>query len=487
MDKGRKTKKTNPFHTIRTREFGRERLMLTRQTADVPPSHFTPSLTEICAAQIAKDFHRVELNQVNQLDETLRKLIVEMLPTDLPLEKAVQITWAFKEVDEYWRSRCEVSWSAGLLTGFTETMKLVPPADGGWKRLCLERTLEEHLMKMDVPTKHPNGGGLLTAEEKEVRKKAEEETLTALCMDVKLYVQKVHLDKQRTHIDLVNLFSSLPHLRDFKVSYGVLNAGVEFVPEMVGLLRTDAEQLRDVLRNPRFGPNLARLALPENAIDDGLCRMIVGGLVGNTGLRSLDLSHNRIGDLGAQALGTVLLQPQLRLKELNLADNEIRIDGVRALGDALAVNRSLSFLSLRLNRVTDLGGCALFDGLRTNTTLTSLDVSNNEIAEKAARSLVLALQENRSLTSLSLYCNALGDIGGEQVLLAAEKSPALTELDVRGSLVPEAEEDALNQLMAKRVTALQKDKLSAEELRMRAEIEREVADKVQRTHGVSDR
>ena len=486
MEKG-KTRKMNRFHQIREREFNRERVMLMQQTNDVQPSHFTPSLTEICAQQIAKDFKRVELNQINTLDETLRKLIVEMLPTDLDLTKAVQINWGFKEVEDYWRHRCEATWSAGLLTGFTDSKKLEPPAEGGWKRLFLERHLEEHLMSMEVPTKLPDGGGLLTLEERDAKKKIGEDELTALCVELKTYVLKLHLAKQRTHIDLVNLFSSLPQLRDFRVSYGVLNAGVEFVPDMVGMLRGDAEQLKEILRNPRFGPNLSRLSLAENAIDDDLCRMIIGGLVGNTGMRALDFSHNRIGDLGAQAVGTVLLQPQLKLVELDLGDNEIREDGVAALGDALAVNKTLQSLSLRLNRVGDAGGESLFDGLRTNGTLTALDLSNNEIGTRAARGLVLALQENRTLSSLNLYCNALFAEGGEQVLQAAEASPALIALDVRGSHVAEADEEAIARLMHKRVTARQKDRVAAEEARMKAAIDREVADKVQRTHGVSDR
>ena len=62
-----------------------------------------------------------------------------------------------------------------------------------------------------------------------------------------------------------------------------------------------------------------------------------------------DLSHNKIGDSGARAVGK-LLNGRCNLTTLNLCDNKIRSSGAAAVGHALGKNTTLSNLDLRLNR-----------------------------------------------------------------------------------------------------------------------------------------
>ena len=554
-------KKVNAFHLIRQREFSREYQMMLQQSAGVRSSYFTPSLTELCARQIARDFNNVDINAINTFDETLKKLITEMLPTNLELSRAVGIMWPLREVDEYWRHRSEATWSAGLLMGFAKkylesynnnlALNSSPAMSGGgiefgrmrmsvgslqfsgggravrsgvatsksgnssvaevlhhvgvtWKQFYLERYLEEFLMQLEIPHKvstfssvsankgagradsGSNGGPsqhLVFAEEREYLKKRCEEELLVICQDLKPYIHRLHLDKQRTHVDLVGLLSNLPNLIDFKVSYGVLNAGVDYVPEVIGISRSDTEQLKAVLRT-EYAPYISRLSLPENAIDDDLCRMIVGGLVENRHLFSLDLSHNRISDAGAAALGTVMMQPCLRLKTLDLSDNDIRSEGARMIGDALAVNNRLTWLSLRMNRLGDVGGEAIFGALRYNDTLSYLDLSNNEVGLQSVRALGLAASERCSLITLNLYCNSLGEYGGAALIEAAEASRTIIHLDVRESYLTSPQEEHITTLMKKRKENYALEIISAQEAVLKEQIQKEVRVKIKKTHGV---
>ena len=66
-----------------------------------------------------------------------------------------------------------------------------------------------------------------------------------------------------------------------------------------------------------------------------------------------DLSHNKISDSGARAVGK-LLNGRCNLTTLNLCDNKIRSNGAAAIGHALGKNTTLTSINLRLNRCVDV-------------------------------------------------------------------------------------------------------------------------------------
>jgi hypothetical protein len=458
-----KQNKTNPFHAIRQREFNRETQFL--RGADpsvVPKAYFTPSLKEICAQVIANTFEQQpDIDGLRELDEQLYHLITDQLRTDLRLEVSVPRV----KVQEYWKACCEARWSVGQLTEYTGSMALEPPVKGGWKRVYLERNLEEHLMSL----------------ESTVPPAEELAPWISLCTLCGSEIYSLRLARQRSHIDIYELFTKLPHLEEFLVSFGVLNANVAVTPDMIGMKQSDALHIQNVLRTSR---HLTKLSLPENDIDDDLCKAIVGGLVRNTTLLHLDLSHNRIGDGGATALGVVLLQKDLELQSLDLGDNEIRAAGAQAIGDGLAVTRTLRTLSLRLNRLGDLGGETLLDGVRGNTTLATLDVSNNELSTESARVIAEMAAENGTLLTLNVSCNSFGAECGQVLRHAAAVSRALRHMDVRTSGILPEDEEAIAREMQERVARKHLESVRQEQSKMRSEVDRLVTDKIRKTHGV---
>lgn len=71
----------------------------------------------------------------------------------------------------------------------------------------------------------------------------------------------------------------------------------------------------------------------------------------------MDLSHCKLGDLGAQAVGEYLTMNK-RLKVLQLANNYIGANGVQGIVHGLLQESAtpLKSLNLRLNPIADDGG-----------------------------------------------------------------------------------------------------------------------------------
>lgn len=455
--------RTNAFHEIRMREFKREKQFATGEDpAAIDAAFFTPSLKEICAQVIANTFERQrDLDYLREKDPQLYQLITDQLRTDLPLEVSVPRVKA----PEYWEACCKARWSVGQLAEFTGSVSLQPPAKGGWKRVYLERHLEEYLMAMESSA---------TTEK-------EEEALVALCTLCGSEVYALRLTRQRSHFDIYELFSRLPHLEEFAVSFGVLNANVQVTPDMIGMKQPDAVHIQKVLRTSKY---LTRLTLAENQIDDDLCKAIVGGLVRNSTLRHLDLSHNRIGDGGASAVGLVLLQQELALETLDLGDNEIREAGAASIADGLRVSRTLRQLSLRLNRLGDAGGELVLASLAANETLTSLDVSNNDMGLQAAIAFEGMAAENRTLLTVNLSCNAFGPDCGQSLRRATHASPSLRQVDVRECGIDKADEADIARETQGRVSRKHLEGVEQVHSKVRQEVDRLVTERVRRTHGV---
>jgi Ran GTPase-activating protein (RanGAP) involved in mRNA processing and transport len=138
---------------------------------------------------------------------------------------------------------------------------------------------------------------------------------------------------------------------------------------------------------------------------------IVSSLIGNSsGLTSLDLSSNSLGDIGADQLSLALHSSQ-SLTSLNLSCTNIGEIGCRAIAIGLQSNSSLRSVILKGNQV----GSAfqeLASALHSNTTLTHLDLSNCGLSAVAAQTMFQKLFLNRE-TALKSLVLAFNQIEGE--------------------------------------------------------------------------
>lgn len=141
-------------------------------------------------------------------------------------------------------------------------------------------------------------------------------------------------------------------------------------------------------------------------------------------LRRLNLAGNSIGLEGAEALAR---SPHLsRLECLDLSGNRLGGPGVKALAQSAALQR-LHTLVLARNRVDEGGIRAL---ARSELKLRVLDLSENELRLEGAE--VLAQAGFRELQSLSLRSCLVGP-DGAAILAVSPLLSGLRELDLRGN------------------------------------------------------
>ena len=107
----------------------------------------------------------------------------------------------------------------------------------------------------------------------------------------------------------------------------------------------------------------------------------------STGLCSLGLADNRIGDEGAQSLSE-LVRHNDTLEKLILSNNHIRDIGAGQLVAALSQNSSLKGLYLAGNTFGDSFSVRCNEVIgRHNNTLTTLDIRNTRLSRPAAQSV----------------------------------------------------------------------------------------------------
>lgn len=280
----------------------------------------------------------------------------------------------------------------------------------------------------------------------------------------KPYVHTLHLRELMSHLDLSDLLFDFPHLSTLDLKFGARDLGMDYDKGLFGLTISDSLALSKMMART---DTIHRLTLSENLMTDESVVMLMNGLHPsvNRTLTYLDLSHNKIGDIGARKL-CALLDGGLSqdaslsgggivgsvLSELYLQDNAIRGAGAVAFGAALANNRGLRILNLGLNALGDDGGVALLNGLTQHMTLETLAVSACDLEFESSESLVNLLRFNRSLVYLDLSCNELhGKVGGAAILEAVRSNDHIVTMDTRRNDFNAEVDTDLKSILAKRL------------------------------------
>ena len=141
--------------------------------------------------------------------------------------------------------------------------------------------------------------------------------------------------------------------------------------------------LRELLFSADWLRSQPRIAL---ALGDALHR--------GTSLTALDLSNVRIGAAAASMLANALGSPACRLISLRLASNDLSVQSVLRLAQALANNSRLQHLTLDHNSVGPVGSRALAASAAANGALLSVSLVNTGVGTKWRASLEEQLARN---------------------------------------------------------------------------------------------
>ncbi|KAK7933844.1 hypothetical protein WMY93_004740 [Mugilogobius chulae] len=155
---------------------------------------------------------------------------------------------------------------------------------------------------------------------------------------------------------------------------------------------------------------LTRLTLSNNGFTDLAAEFLSPALVSNSKLQHLDLSHNCFGDAAGRHLQEGLSE-NTGLRSLNLAWNCIRGKGAVMLANGLAGNIFLRSVDLSFNGFGKEGAVALGQALKENNVLEELNVSNNRIPPEGVIRLAMGLRANKTIKSLNVGRNPIQNAG----------------------------------------------------------------------------
>lgn len=125
------------------------------------------------------------------------------------------------------------------------------------------------------------------------------------------------------------------------------------------------------------------------------------------------------------------------LVNLDISDNNIKLDGGQIMGSILSTNSSLVYLNISQNFLGDDGGKLLLEGLKPNETLQNLKIASNSLASKSMTSLsrVIEATENEvcksNLEEVDLCSNDFSDADIVKLAKAVQKNDKLLALDFR--------------------------------------------------------
>nr|XP_014351344.1 PREDICTED: ribonuclease inhibitor-like [Latimeria chalumnae] len=162
---------------------------------------------------------------------------------------------------------------------------------------------------------------------------------------------------------------------------------------------------------------IQKLSLNSCSLTSGCCEALCSFLKQNQSLRDLDLSFNKIEDLG---MSEICKADNNQLQKLSLNSCSLTSGCCEALCSFLKQNQSLRELDLASNKIKDSGLSEICKA--DNNQLQKLSLWGCGLTDRCCKDLASVLHTNQTLTELNLGWNALLDSGVREIC-AALKDP----------------------------------------------------------------
>ncbi|XP_017952746.1 NLR family CARD domain-containing protein 3 [Xenopus tropicalis] len=201
---------------------------------------------------------------------------------------------------------------------------------------------------------------------------------------------------------------------------------------------------------------IQRISLAENRLSNRGVKALGRALMVNRTLAVLDLHSNNIGPSGAMALAEVLRSNQVLLS-LNLQNNQIKSEGAQFLAQSLLANRKLRALNIQKNNIGAEGVESLSGSLKQNQVLQELWLSGNSVGDRGAAALAEALKSNSKLSTLDLQSNSISDRGLSLLTSGLSQNRSLKHLNLRENSIGIEGAQALAESLRRNSTLLHLD------------------------------
>lgn len=173
------------------------------------------------------------------------------------------------------------------------------------------------------------------------------------------------------------------------------------------------------------------------------------GLNQNSSIQVLNFNTASIDQKGCTALKNLVARTTV-LASLTLFDCYLGPNGLNIIIEGLYNNKSLTFLELSSQPISEKDTGELCKALAQNTTLTQLKLNKASINSPGANSIANFLRTNSSITELHLNGNPLEDDGVESLIIALETNQSIRSLSVAGGTISRRKMHELRDIMKER-------------------------------------
>lgn len=173
------------------------------------------------------------------------------------------------------------------------------------------------------------------------------------------------------------------------------------------------------------------------------------GLNQNSSIQVLNFNTASIDQKGCTALKNLVARTTV-LASLTLFDCYLGTNGLNIIIKGLYNNKSLTFLELSSQPISEKDTEELCRALAQNTTLTQLKLNKASINSTGAHSIANFLRTNSSITELHLDSNPLEDDGVESLITALETNQSIRSLSVTSGTISRRKMHELRDIMKER-------------------------------------
>ena len=171
------------------------------------------------------------------------------------------------------------------------------------------------------------------------------------------------------------------------------------------------------------------LDISGNKINDLGAKAIAEGLHENRTMQKLDISNNNILDDGTKAISD-FIKKSSTLQHLSISGNEISAEGAKHIAEAIKITKTVQKLDISSNKISNIGAISIGDSLEDNKSLLELNLSENQITDVAIKGLCKAFRINKVLLKLNISKNWITAEGILNFLVAISDKNVLQFLNI---------------------------------------------------------
>lgn len=249
------------------------------------------------------------------------------------------------------------------------------------------------------------------------------------------------------HINFNPIFKKLTGLEEVSLVFGVNNTGESFRWEMFSLTKEDCQKLGKAIQELT---KLRKLKIHKSNLEFKHCQALMRCLMECKQLEELDLSHCKISDTGALCV-CQYLEAGVNLKSLNLTNNGIGKIGAEGLGYAILKEgcTDLVELNLRLNPLGLDGTMGILRAIVRCSIPRKLVMAACMLDEEATLKISQMIKLNNTIHTLDVSSNYFGEEVGDFLVEAMRDNTTIHWLDVRETDISKEQQDQISKYLVR--------------------------------------